>query len=346
MSIKPIVLRLGKVQHAFTAWEELAKIADVITVPASTTREEFFKLLKDPSSKFSKISVITRTFGSVVNTGLFDKELANALPQSVIAVCHTGAGYDQIDAKAFSERKIQVANIPGIVNDATAVTHVFLLLGALRNYNVGHHNLIDGKWPATGGSAGTPFGHDPTGKIVGTLGLGGIGRAVVSRLQPFGFGKFTYHNRNKLPTELENGCEYVSFDELLRSSDIISINVPLNAATHHIIDADAISKMKDGVVIVNTARGAVIDEKALIAAVKSGKVRAAGLDVFEFEPKVSQELLDLPQIFGLPHMGTLTIETRLLMEEHVVQNALTVIKTGKVKSIVPEIKNDKWFLDL
>ncbi|QLG70153.1 hypothetical protein HG535_0A00920 [Zygotorulaspora mrakii] len=342
MSVKPTVLRLGNVNYAQEAWKKLAQIANVVSIEPSMNREAFLKALKDPKSDISKAQIITRTFQSVQQTGRFDKELCDSLPSSVVAVCHLGAGYDQIDTEFFKIRKIQVTNVPELVNDATADTHVFLLLGALRNFSYGSRVLINGGWPKAGPAGGAPVGNDPEGKVVGVLGLGGIGRTVAKRLQPFGFQRFIYHNRSRLSAELENGCEYVSFDELLKQSDVISINIPLNPKTKHMLDEEAFGKMKDGVVIVNTARGAVIDEAALIKALKSGKVRSAGLDVFEHEPQVPQELLDMPQVTGLPHMGTNTFETIKHMEEFIVENVENIIKTGKGLTIVPELKGESW----
>lgn len=339
---KPVVLRLGQVKYAQKAWEELSKIAQVIPIDPSLTRAQFLDQCQDPESPISKAQILTRTFPSVKNTGRFDAELAKALPESVVAICHNGAGYDQIDPMPFGQRHIQISNVPELVNNSTADTHVFLLLGALRNFEYGHRLMEEGKWPSGGAAAGAPVGHDPEGKVVGVLGLGGIGRAIIERLKPFGFKKFIYHNRNRLSSDLENGCEYVSFEELLSQSDVISINIPLNAATRHMIDKEAISKMKDGVVIVNTARGAVIDEPALISALKSGKVRSAGLDVYENEPQVPQELLDLPNFIGVPHMGTHTVETIQKMEEFVVENVKSVINTGKVLTVIPELKKEGW----
>ncbi|CAI4703783.1 AVB_G0043850.mRNA.1.CDS.1 [Saccharomyces cerevisiae] len=342
MSKKPIVLKLGKDAFGDQAWGKLEKIADVITIPESTTREQFLREVKDPQNKLSQVQVITRTARSVKNTGRFDEELALALPSSVVAVCHTGAGYDQIDVEPFKKRHIQVANVPDLVSNATADTHVFLLLGALRNFGIGNRRLIEGNWPEAGPACGSPFGYDPEGKTVGILGLGRIGRCILERLKSFGFENFIYHNRHQLPSEEEHGCEYVGFEEFLKRSDIVSVNVPLNHNTHHLINAETIEKMKDGVVIVNTARGAVIDEQAMTDALRSGKIRSAGLDVFEYEPKISKELLSMSQVLGLPHMGTHSVETRKKMEELVVENAKNVILTGKVLTIVPELQNEDW----
>ncbi|AQZ18960.1 GOR1 (YNL274C) [Zygosaccharomyces parabailii] len=342
MSAKPVVLRLGSIGYAREAWKALGEIANIVTVDESTTRDKFLKELKDPKSKLHNVQVITRTFESVEQTGRFDKELAQALPSSVVAVCHLGAGYDQIDTEPFKERHIQVTHTPRAVNNATADTHVFLLLGALRNYGAGIRPWLKGEWPAKGPKAGAAVGHDPEGHVVGILGLGGIGHTIANKLKPFGFKKIIYHNRKRLPAEQEYGCEYATYEEFLRTADIISINIPLNSHTKHLINEEAISKMKDGVVIVNTARGAIIDEQALIKALKSGKVRSFGADVFENEPQVPQELLDMPQVIGLPHMGTYTVETMKHMEEFLVQNAESVITTGKGAAVVPEMKGEAW----
>jgi lactate dehydrogenase-like 2-hydroxyacid dehydrogenase len=334
MTVKPIVLRLGLVYYAQEAWAELSKLATVI-VDDSKDRAEFFQNLK---GKYSNVQYITRTFGSVNQTGLFDEELITQLPESVISVSHCGAGYDQVDAHALADRKIQLSNVPSLVDDATADTHVFLLLGALRNFGEGHHRLLSCEWPTNPRAAGAPMAHDPVGKVVGIVGLGGIGRNIMKKLKPFGFSKFIYYNRNRLDPELEDDAEYVSFDELLAQSDIISINVPLNTNTKYMFNDEVFAKMKKGVVVVNTARGAVIDETAFIKALTNGTVRSAGLDVLENEPAPNMELVTLPNVLALPHMGTHTMETAQSLEEFVVENVRTVINTGKVVSLVPEHK--------
>ncbi|KAJ6171102.1 Phosphoglycerate dehydrogenase [Penicillium chermesinum] len=181
---------------------------------------------------------------------------------------------------------------------------MFLILGALRNFNTGMHALREGKWR---GQPPATLGHDPEGKVLGILGMGGIGRNLKKKAEAFGM-KVIYHNRRKLSEELSGGAEYVTFDELLASSDVLSLNLPLNKHTYHIIGAAEFAKMKDGVVVVNTARGAVMDEAALVEALDSGKVFSAGLDVFEEEPKVHPGLLRNQNVMLVPHMGTWTIE--------------------------------------
>jgi len=336
MSTKPIVLRLGSVTYAQEAWKELEKIATVV-VADSPNREQF---LKDLKGKYSNVQYITRTFASVKQTGLFDQELINHLPESVVSISHNGAGYDQVDAPALGPKKIQLSNVPSLVDNSTADTHVFLLLGALRNFGAGHHNLLKGEWGPSGKPAGgVSVANDPEGKTVGILGLGGIGRNILKKLKPFGFEKFIYHNRRRLPEDQEDGAEYVSFDELLAKSDIISINIPLNPKTKHLFNEEVFQKVKKGVIIVNTARGGVIDESAFKKYLQNGTIKAAGLDVMENEPNVDLELVNLPNVFALPHMGTHSYETIKKMEEFVVENVKTVIETGKVISIVPELQD-------
>lgn len=237
-----------------------------------------------------------------------------------------GAGYDQVDVHACSARNppIRVSNVPTAVDDATADTNMFLIIGALRNFNTGMQALREGKWR---GQPAMPLGHDPQGKVLGILGMGGIGRNLKKKAEAFGM-KIIYHNRRKLSDELTAGAEYVSFDDLLSRSDVLSLNLPLNVSdvwslwsrgyanlekknTRHIISTPEFAKMKDGVVVVNTARGAVMDEAALVEALDSGKVFSAGLDVFEEEPKIHPGLVGNPNVMLVPHMGTWTKEVSL-----------------------------------
>ena len=150
--------------------------------------------------------------------------------------------------------------------------------------------------------------------------------------------KIVYHNRSRLPKDLEGDAKYLSFDELLAESDVFSLNLSLNANTRHIISAPEIKKMKDGVVIVNTARGALINEKDLVAALESGKVASVGLDVFENEPEVEEGLLKSDKAFIVPHIGTSTFETQKDMELLVLENLETGVDKGKLVTPIPEQK--------
>jgi D-3-phosphoglycerate dehydrogenase len=172
--------------------------------------------------------------------------------------------------------------------------------------------------------------------VLGILGLGGIGRAVRDKARVFGFSKILYHNRNRLSPELEGDAIYCSFDELLAQSDVISANLPLNPKTRHILDANAIAKCKDGVAIVNTGRGALIDEDALVKALDSGKVSTVGLDVFEKEPEIHPGLLKNENALLLPHVGTHAVEARTEMEETAIRNVEAAVTGNKLYDPVPE----------
>lgn len=165
--------------------------------------------------------------------------------------------------------------------------------------------------------------------------MGRIGRAIKKRSDPFGL-QTVYHNRKPLSEAEAAGASYVSFERLLSESDIISINVPLNSSTRHLIGADQIAKMKDGVVIVNTARGAIIDEAALADALENGKVAAVGLDVYEREPSINEKLMRQERALMVPHLGTHTTETLAKMETWAMENAKNAVLGKPLLSPVPE----------
>lgn len=328
------VLRLGKIEFAHEKWRQLALMATVVEC-TSQNRSDFFADLK---TKYQDVTHITRTFASAAQTGRFDSELALNLPPLVRCVVHCGAGYDQIDIEPFTKKGIQVANVTTPVEAPTADTAVYLVLAAMRNFEEGVMLTRGGKWPSGGKCAGARLGHGPVGKTVGILGMGGIGRAVRDRLAPFGFKRTVYYNRSRLAPELEKLCEYVTFDQLVEESDVIIISVPLNAKTHHMINSAAMLRMKRGVVLVNTARGPIVAESDLIEHLRSGQVGAYGSDVFEHEPEVPAELLEMPSVVAVPHMGTHTYEAIEEMEEFVVENVQEHIRSGKVNTLVPEQK--------
>lgn len=219
------------------------------------------------------------------------------------------------------------------MTEATADLAIWLLLGALRQLNPSLNSLRAGNFKRDIG-----FGHDPQGKVLGILGMGRIGRAIKKRAEPFGLIT-RYHNRRPLSAQDAADSEYVSFEKLIAESDIISINVPLNANTVHLIGAKEIAQMKDGVVIVNTARGAIIDEAALADALGSGKVAAAGLDVYEHEPVINSKLLKQDRALLVPHLGTHTTETLAKMETWAMENAKRAVLGDPLLSPVPEHEN-------
>lgn len=239
-------------------------------------------------------------------------------------------GYDPIDTSACAKRGIIVTNAPDPVTNATADLAIFLLLGALRQLSPSIFSLR-----ARNFKKDLDFGHDPQDKTLGILGMGRIGRAIKHRCDPFGL-KTVYHNRNPLSPEQAASAEYVSFEKLLTESDIISINIPLNANTKHLIGTAEIAKMKPGVVIINTARGAIIDEAAMADALESNHIGAVGLDVYEREPEINEKLMKQERALMVPHMGTHSIETLAKMEMWAMENARRAIVGGPLLSPVPE----------
>jgi glyoxylate reductase len=207
------------------------------------------------------------------------------------------------------------------------------MLGALRRITIPFQAVRKGEWRGKN----FQLGHDPKKKVLGILGMGGIGQAVAQRARAFGM-EIQYHNRSQLPAGEENGAKYVSFDELMKTSDVISLNLALNPSTRHIIGKAQFDMMKDGVVIVNTARGPIIDEAALVDALSSGKVFSAGLDVFEEEPKIHPGLVENENVVLLPHVGTSTWETQKDMELLVLNNLKSAVEG---KGLVTQVAEQK-----
>lgn len=285
-------------------------------------------------------------------TGPFDAELISKLPESLEFICHNGAGYDNIDIAACTSKGrqspspcsstfqeyiidspnpgIEVSHTPKAVNNATADIAIFLLLGTLRRVHIPYTAIRASQWRGA-----TQLGYDPQHKILGILGMGGIGREVAVRARAFGM-KIQYYNRSQLSPDLEQGAKYVSFEELMKTSDVLSLNCSLRKETVGIIGKKEFELMKKGVIIINTARGQLIDEAALVDALGSGKVFSAGLDVYEEEPKVHEGLLKNPNVVLLPHIGTATVETQKDMELLVLENMRSALEKGRLVTQVAE----------
>ena len=210
---------------------------------------------------------------------------------------------------------------------------MYLIIGALRRIHIPYTALRAGKW--RGRMALT---HEPEGKVLGILGMGGIGSALARRAEPFGL-KIQYHSRSCVPDERNAvGAKYVSFEDLLQTSDIISVHLPLNSGTQGIIGCEEFAMMKDGVVLVNTARGSIVNEDALVEALESGKVWGAGLDVHEREPEIHPGLISNENCVLLPHVGTATLETQRKMEVLVIENVRSALEKGCLLTPVVETR--------
>lgn len=231
-----------------------------------------------------------------------------------------GAGIEHIDLHAARERRIMVTNTPGVFTEDTADMTMAMIVTASRRFSEGVRLLREGNW--TGWAPAALLGHRISGKRLAIIGLGRIGQAVAHRARAFGL-EVTYHNRHRLPQALENmlGVRYeADLDRLVAEADIVSLHCPASAETHNILDARRIALMKRDAYVVNTARGELIDEGALIDALEQGHLGGAALDVFAHEPQIDSRLIALPNVVLLPHLGSATIEGREAAGERVIAN--------------------------
>jgi glyoxylate/hydroxypyruvate/2-ketogluconate reductase len=222
-------------------------------------------------------------------------------------VANIAVGYNNIDLDACTRRGILATNTPDVLNEATADHAWALLLSAARRISESERWLRAGQWKRWTFEMFT--GAQVASTTLGILGMGRIGRAIARRATGFSM-RVIYHNRTRLPGEQEGGAEYVAFEELLRQSDHLVLVLPYSAAVHHIIGAAELSKMKPSAVLVNVARGGIVDDAALAAALRDRKIAAAGLDVFEGEPALSPAFLELDNVVMTPHIASSTREAR------------------------------------
>lgn len=238
-------------------------------------------------------------------------ETIGGLPASVRMIATFSVGYEHVDVAAAARRGILVSNTPDVLTDATADIALLCLLGAARRAHEGTTMLRTHSW--VGWTPTQLMGVHVTGKRLGILGMGRIGQAVADRARAFRM-QIHYCNRSRLPADLEKGAAFhVNPDDMLPHCDFLSINAPLTAATRKWVNAERIAKLPKGAIVVNTARGGVVDDEALIAALTSGRLAAAGIDVFDGEPKIHPGYYGLANAFLLPHMGSATVETRNAM---------------------------------
>ena len=268
-------------------------------------------------------------------TDAIDRELIDRLPGTIRLIANFGAGTDRIDVAAAGMRGILVSNTPGAVVEDTADLAIGLIIAACRRFSEGEALLRGGGW--AGFSLDRLLGTSVHGKTLGLVGMGKIGEAVARRAGGFGM-RVLYHNRQRRPdAEQGLGAEYChSLEDLLSRSDIVSLHCPLTPETRHLIDARAFGHMRPGSVLVNTARGAVINEHDLVQALRQGAIRAAALDVYEYEPRVSRELLDLENTVLIPHLGTATEEARYAMGRRVMENITSFRDSGRPRDLVAD----------
>ncbi len=256
-----------------------------------------------------------------------DAELLAAHPQ-LRAVCNMAVGYNNIDIEACNARGVLATNTPDVLTETTADFGFALMMATARRIAESEHFLRRGEW--TQWAYDMFAGSDVHGATLGILGMGRIGQAVAKR-GALGFGmKVIYHNRSRLAPELEAplGARYVSKEELLRECDHLVIVVPYSPASHHAIAAAELALMKPSATLTNIARGGVVDDAALAAALRERRIAAAGLDVFEGEPKVHPDLLTVPNVVLTPHIASATVATRRAMASLAADNLIAALTGG------------------
>ena len=253
-------------------------------------------------------------------TDTIDADLIAAAGERLGLIASFGAGTDHIDLKAARDRGIIVTNTPGVFTDDTADLTLSMIIGVPRRVREGVSLVRRGQW--TGWAPSGMLGRQLGGKTLGIIGMGRIGQAVAHRARAFGL-KIAYHNRHRLPVAAETmlGAEYYEHeDDLIAASDIVTLHCPATERTIGFYDQARFDMMKEGACLINTARGDLVDQEALIAALQSGKLAGAGLDVYPDEPNVDERLLAHPNVMTLPHIGSATAEGREASGEKVIAN--------------------------
>jgi glyoxylate reductase len=251
----------------------------------------------------------------------FDTNFFNAMNGKLKIIASIAVGYDNIDTNSAKSKNIIITNAPNVLNDAVAETTLLLMLGAARRAYEGLTLVKSGKWKDakvdfTNFMVGKPL----TGKTLGIIGMGRIGKIVSERAKGFGM-KIIYYNRKKVLADLEAGAKYYdSVNKMMPDCDYVSIHCPATAETKHILNKEAISLLPNHAIVINTSRGITVDDDALIEALKNNKIYAAGLDVFNNEPKLDERYLKLDNCFTLPHIGSANNETRAAMSMMAVKN--------------------------
>lgn len=251
-----------------------------------------------------------------------DAELMDTEPKVKI-FANYAVGYNNMDVKAAKEKNVLLTNTPDVLTDATADLAWALLFATARRVVEGDRYIREGKFKKW--SPQLLLGRDVTGKTLGIIGAGRIGRAFAKRAKAFNMEILYYNRSRKEDFEKKLGARYVSMDELLKNSDFISLHTPLTKETVHLIGEREFEMMKKTAILINTSRGPVVDEKALVNALKNKEIWGAGLDVFENEPAVREELMGLDNVVMCPHIGSATYETRVKMAIMAADNIIAAL---------------------
>ncbi|MDP2397117.1 MAG: D-glycerate dehydrogenase [Burkholderiales bacterium] len=270
-------------------------------------------------------------------TDKVDAELLAHAPQ-LKAVANIAVGYNNIDVPACTARGVMATNTPGVLDDSTADLAWALMLGTARRITEVERRIRAGEW--TGWRLKQWLGIDVHHATLGIVGMGRIGQAIARRALGFDM-KVVYHNRKRIAPELERKCNaaYLSLDELLSQSDFVVLQVPYTPDTHHLIGAAQLKKMKPSAILINSTRGGVVDDAALVAALTDGTIRGAGLDVYENEPKLHPDFLKLDNVVLAPHIGSSTEATRKAMAMLAAQNLVDALQGRTPPNLVnPDVR--------
>ncbi|MDM8554296.1 D-glycerate dehydrogenase [Desulfococcaceae bacterium HSG7] len=275
-------------------------------------RRDYTPILNPEDVLYSSDEIIERAKGADAilpcHTEKFTAEVISRLPESVRVIANYSVGYDHVDTEAAKTRGVIVTNTPEVLSDATAELTMMLMLGAARRASEGERLVRTREWKDW--SPSFMVGSQVTGKRLGIIGLGRVGRVVAKRARGFEM-EIHYHNRQRLTSELEeNAIYYKTPEDLMPHCDFLSIHCVASPKTTKLLNAERIALLPDGAIVVNASRGVVINDDALIAALKSGKLAAAGLDVYNDEPDINPKYRQLPNVFLMPHIGSATKETR------------------------------------
>jgi lactate dehydrogenase-like 2-hydroxyacid dehydrogenase len=275
-------------------------------------RHDYQARLNPDDRLYSKDELIAQAQGAQAilpcHTEHFSADVFQQLPAEVKIIANFSVGFDHVDVEAARKKGVVVTNTPDVLSDATAELTMMLMIGAARRASEGEKLVREGKWKDW--SPAFMVGTQVTGKRLGILGMGRVGQVVAKRARGFDM-TIHYHDVRRLPPEREAGAIFhETAEDLLPHCDFLSVHCNVTPATRGLMDARRFSLLPDGAIFVNAARGAIVDDEALIEALTSGKLRAAGIDAYNNEPKVDQRIVALPNTFLMPHIGSATAETR------------------------------------
>lgn len=275
-------------------------------------RRDYDARLNTDDRSYSADELVERANGARAilpcHTEHFSADVFERLPGSVEIIANFSVGFDHVDLEAARRRGVIVTNTPDVLSDATAEVTMLLMLGAARRAGEGEKLVREAKWKDW--SPAFMVGTQLTGKRLGIVGMGRVGRVVAKRARGFGM-EIRYNDASRLSPDREQGAIfYQKLEDLLPGCDFLTLHCSVNPSTRGLMDAQRFALLPDGAIFVNAARGALVDEEALIQALASGRLRAAGLDVYNNEPKVDPRIVALPNTFLLPHIGSATAETR------------------------------------